>query len=46
MAAREVAALANPRVPWFSLPLLSSAEVRAQHRAMVIVLLLLVGGAR
>ena len=31
-------ALANPRVTRFSLPLLSGAEIKGQHRAMVRVL--------
>ncbi len=33
-----VSALANPRVSRFTLPLLTNAEIRAQHRAMVAAL--------
>ena len=34
-AAFPVTALANPRVTRFSLPLLTTAEVKGQHRAML-----------
>ena len=33
-----VPALANPRITRFTLPLLTNAEIRAQHRAMVAAL--------